>query len=450
MSEQINSYFGESLLSKVIENDDFLKLKQYGVSEEDFVTNSEKQVFKFISDYAEVNRGQMPDYRTVVGNFPTFTIRNSVQDSYEFLVNQLKSYTTQLRVQNFMKTTAAEKFGELNGLEFIDFMMDNLDNFKQQADVRKEVGTDVIGDYKDFLIEYQDRKEGKSHKIWKSAFHTNVDYYSGNMYSWYGRSGRGKSILTMVEVLESAMQGATCLIWAMEMSKFEWLSRAYSYLSGRTKLHEALQKGEEPLEGFPVAELLNGTLNTMDETLFESFLSNLNEYIPGKIILRSVDDVDFYKRGCKQLESDILSVPGGVDVVLIDPIYYMDFERGTTVAGSDVANTSKKLRHIAGYYKCVIHVLTQAEEIKNDRNSNGEREIRVPNRSEIKKTKAVLEDAANTFGIDTCNGQFRIELGKGRNGGEGTVIEGIFLPGVGLVYEPQKTDLAKIAEELGF
>lgn len=436
-----NTYFGEFLLSKVIEENDVTQLIKHGITEADFVTDGEKQVYKFIMDYAEKNRNNAPDYRTITAEFDNFNFRPSVQDSYEFLTAQIKSYATQLRVQNFLQTKAVPMFEELDGIKFIDYMVDELTYIKQRADYRTKIGTDMALDVDGFLAEYESRKDGKSFKSWKSAFPSMPDYLSSNMYTWYARSGRGKSVFTMVEALEACMQGATVLIWAMEMPKFEWLSRAYAYLSAKAKGNN--------VSGYDANQLMKGGLAEIDEIEFKDFLRNLNKNLKGKLIIRAVDDMDFHQRGCKQLEADILQTKA--DVVVLDPIYYMDMENNTSkVAGGDVANTSKKLRYIAGAYKVVLHVITQAEEVKDDRDEEGNRELRVPVRAEIKKTKAVLEDASMTIGLDTCDGTFRIELGKGRQGGEGKIIEGIYLPQVGIVYEPQENELARLANEYGF
>ena len=436
-----NTYFGEFLLSKVIEENDITALIKHGVSVEDFVTDGEKKVYNFIMDYAGQNRNHAPDYRTVTAEFDNFNFRPNVQDSYEFLTAQIKSYATQLRVQNFLQTKAVPMFEELDGMKYIDYVVEELSYIKQRADFRTKVGTDMALDVDGFLAEYESRKAGLSFKSWKSAFPSMPDYLSSNMYTWYARSGRGKSIFSMVEALEACIQGATVLIWAMEMPKFEWLSRAYAYVSARSKGNN--------ISGYDANQLMKGGLNDKDETGFKDFLRNLNSNLKGKLIVRSVDDMDFAQRGCKQLEADILQTKA--DVVVLDPIYYMDMEANTSkVAGGDVANTSKKIRQIAGAYKVVIHVITQAEEVKDDRDEEGKRELRVPVRAEIKKTKAVLEDASMTIGLDTCDGTFRIELGKGRQGGEGQIIEGIYVPQVGLVYEPKSNELSRMATEYGF
>ena len=212
---------------------------------------------------------------------------------------------------------------------------------------------------------------------------------------------------------------------------------------------EQINKEESVMAGFDANEIMQGKLSDADEQGFRIFLKHLNSEISGKIIIRSVDDMDFYNRSCAELEKDILQTKA--DIVVVDPIYYMDYEKNSSnVAGGDVANTSKKIRRIAGTHKVVMHVITQADEVKDDRDDEGNRELKVPVRAEVKKTKQVLEDASLLIGLDTCDGAFRIELGKGRQGGEGDIIEGIYLPRIGLVYEPQMSEYAQMANEFGF
>jgi replicative DNA helicase len=240
----------------------------------------------------------------------------------------------------------------------------------------------------------------------------------------------------MEEAIEAAAQGANVLVWAMEMSRFEWMARAYSSISARAGIVNANIDGIDYEAGFENRALLTGKLSDEFEAGFEVFLTQMaeGEHLPGNITLRAADDADFFKRDVKQLEADILATKA--DVVVVDPIYLMDYEANTSkVAGGDVANTSKRIRRLAGLTGAVIHVITQADEVKDDRDDDGNRELRAPKRAEIKKTKAVLEDAANVFGIDTLDGSGIIEIGKGRNGGEGTQVEVLYLPNYGIVRE---------------
>jgi replicative DNA helicase len=321
-----------------------------------------------------------------------------------------------------------------------EWLQSEVESIKINTNTSSKIGTDIKADAESFLAEYRKRKAGESFKIWRSKF-PNINeqiggYLSGNMYTWYGRSGRGKSVFTMEEAIEAAAQGANVLVWAMEMSRFEWMARAYSSISARAGTVNANIDGIDYEAGFENRALLTGKLSDEFEAGFEIFLTQMaeGEHLPGNITLRAADDADFFKRDVKQLEADILATKA--DVVVVDPIYLMDYEANTSkVAGGDVANTSKRIRRLAGLTGAVIHVITQADEVKDDRDEEGNRELRAPKRAEIKKTKAVLEDAANVFGIDTLDGSGIIEIGKGRNGGEGTQVEVLYLPNYGIVRE---------------
>ncbi|WP_319800794.1 hypothetical protein [Brevibacillus sp. WF146] len=97
---------------------------------------------------------------------------------------------------------------------------------------------------------------------------------------------------------------------------------------------------------------------------------------------------------------------------------------------------------MAGRTQTVIHGITQAEEVRDDKDDEGNRELRPPTRAELKKSKAFLEDSALTLGIDTLDGIGVIQLNKGRNGGEGVTVEVVYLPNYGIVKELETGDVA--------
>lgn len=435
-------------ISKAIENNDVSALKRYGISKGDAPTNSEKQLLEFVLDYAEKNRGQAPSYATVVTECPDFNYTPQVGDSYDYLTKQIKGYSAKKWLIELINGKQGEGASWLertlnensDGVEVLKLLREQTEQAIINTNTRSKIGTNVRTDGQSFLDEYRKRKTGDSFKLWKSKFPSINEqiggYLSGNLYTWYGRSGRGKSVFTMEEAIEAAMQGANVLVWAMEMSRFEWMARAYSAISGRDGIASDTINGVDYEVGFENKALLTGKLTDEFEAGFEVFLMRMaeGEYLPGNIILRAADDDDFYKRDVRQLEADILATKA--DVVLVDPIYLMDYEANTSkTAGGDVANTSKRIRRIAGQTGAAIHVITQAEEVRDDTDEDGNRELRPPKRAEIKKTKAVLEDATNTFGIDTLDGAGIIEIGKGRNGGEGTQVEVLYMPNYGIVRE---------------
>lgn len=430
--------YGELLLSRAIDANDVGVLKRYGVDESHFI-GPDRKAYRFIVDYAERNRGQAPSYATVVGEIDGFTYVPAVSDSYEWLASQIKAIAAKRELRKLLEGDFSNKYtSERDGNILIDDLISDLQSIKIRTNVRNEVGTDVKKAGENFLDEYRNRKEGKSFKIWRSNFPAiNQEiggYLSGNLYTWYGRSGRGKSVFTLTEAIEAAVQGANVLVWALEMPKYEILSRIISMLSARDGVATDTINGIEREVGFENKQMLMGKLTDDFEQGLETFLSYISDIIPGNIVIRAVDDEDFYKRDARQLEADIITT--NADVVIVDPIYYMTYEANTSkTAGGDAAATSKRLRHIAGFTKSVIHVITQADEVKDDTDEDGNRELRAPKRAEIKKTKAVLEDAVNTFGIDTVDSLGIIELGKGRNGGEGKRVEILYLPNYGIVRE---------------
>jgi hypothetical protein len=445
-------HYTQMLLSKAIDDNNVQALTKYGITAKDCTTDGDRQTLRFILDYAEKNRGQAPGYAVVTAECPDFVYTPMVGDSYEFLAKEIKKHSAKVQFAELVNGKVDEKTGkevpglfgkkfeELDGNSFLEWLQSEVESIKINTNTSSKIGTDVKADAESFLDEYRKRKDGESFKIWKSKFASiNREiggYYSGNMYTWHGRSGRGKSVFTMEEAVEAAAQGANVLIWAMEMSRFEWMARAYSSISARAGIVNANIEGVNYEAGFENRALLTGGLSEEFEAGFEVFLLQLaeGEHLPGNITVRAADDVDFFNRGVKQLEADILATKA--DVVVVDPIYLMDYEANTSkVAGGDVANTSKRIRRLAGLTGSVIHVITQADEVKDDRDDEGNRELRAPKRAEIKKTKAVLEDAANVFGIDTLDGAGIIEIGKGRNGGEGTQVEVLYLPNYGIVRE---------------
>lgn len=427
--------------SKLIDDNNVAALTKHGITERD-LPEGDRQTFRFIREYQQAN-GTAPSYATLAAECPTFTYTPQVGDSYDYLAREIKKHSAQQQFAALVNEQLGEKFetvGQKDIFSLFDWLQTEVESIKLRTSVRDSIGTNVKLDGQSFLDEYRKRKAGDSFKIWKSKFPGINEqiggYLSGNMYTWYGRSGRGKSVFTMEEAIEAAMQGATVLVWAMEMSRFEWMARAYSAISGRAGIASDTIKGVDYEVGFENKALLTGKLTEEFEAGFEVFLMRMaeGEYLPGNLILRAADDDDFYKRDVRQLEADILATKA--DVVLVDPIYLMDYEANTSkTAGGDVANTSKRIRRLAGQTGAVIHIITQAEEVRDDTDEDGKRELRPPKRAEIKKTKAVLEDATNTFGIDTLDGAGIIEIGKGRNGGEGTQVEVLYMPNYGIVRE---------------
>jgi replicative DNA helicase len=428
--------YGQMLLSKVIDNNDVNALKRFGINADHFETAGERETYRFIVDYAERNRGQAPDFRTVVAECQAFDYQPNVEDSYEFLARQVKDHAAKRMFNDLVASNDLDANFQKDFESFAKWLTDSVESIKIRTSVRNKIGTDLKTVGEQFLAEYERRKAGDSFRVWKSKFSVIGNYTSGNMYVVYGKSGRGKSVTSLEDAVEMALQGANVLIWSMEMSWFEVWVRLFVSMSGRKGLTTAEFNGMDLDAGFNADELRKGQLSPEFETAFRFFVDTVNDEIPGNIIVRAVDDDEFVGRSIRDLEADILATKA--DVVIIDPFYYLDYERNSSkTAGGDAAETSKKLRRLTGRLGVVTIAITQADEKQENKDDDGNRELKLPEREDVKKTKQLLEDAYMLIAVDTDYKQGRglIGINKGRDGGEGTSTEIIYIPQVGVVRE---------------
>lgn len=456
--------YGESFLSRLLDDGTTMAIREFGVRREDFATTVEREVFDFITEYASTNRGKTPDYRTVVERFPDFYYREGVTDSYRYLVGELKSYAAKRAVVDMFagnpdergkptQPTVEDIINENDGNLAIEDLISRLESIKMRTSVRDSVGTDLKRDGEKIKAEYERRKAGESYRIWESFLPIINEeaggYASSNVYVVYGKSGRGKSAITLMEAIHLAMQGANVLIWSMEMGSYELFVRIFTYYS---RIIGGIAKrqinGVDMDVGFNSSDLRNGSLNEEFEEKFFDFLAEINELLSGNIIVRGVDDDDFTDRSLRALESDIIQTEA--DVVVLDPFYYMDYEANTSrKTGGDAENTSKALRRLTGKMDVVTIAVTQAEETEEEKDSAGTREIKLPERKHVKKTKQLLEDAALLIAADTnyLDGRGLVGINKGRNGGEGKEQEIIYLPQYGII-EPLTLDEAALMDAI--
>lgn len=456
--------YGTLLISKAIEANDPNALLRFNIAENDLPTQGERKAFRYVMQYAEQHRGQAPTAEMVSHEVPEFEPDFSIEASWDYLAKNLKDRAAEREFIEIMngrmdpesgrqvqepqlekRFIEAQKSGDMGS--FFEWLTKQAESLKMRTNVRNSVGTDIKRDIDKFKAEYENRKVGESFRIWRSKFdfinRAMGGYVSSNVYVIYGKSGRGKSAIALEEVVNCAMQGANVLIWSMEMGWYEVLVRLYVSISGSLGVTTANLNGVDMEAGFNSRDVRQGNLNEEFEAGFMEFLGRLNDILPGNITVRGVDDEDFGSRTLRDLKSDIIETKA--DVVLVDPFYYLDYEANTSkTAGGDAANTSQKLRRLAGHTKATIFALTQADEEDEKSGEDGQRELKLPQRKDVKKTKALLEDAALLIAVDTNakEGRGMIGLNKGRDGGEGESAEIIYLPQIGVVKQPEAGEAA--------
>lgn len=440
----MSSNYGSMLLSKVIDSENEKVLTKYNVDSESFLSETDRKVYDFITDYADKNRGQTPSYATVVTEIPEFDYIPNVTDGFEYLSSKVRQRKAQRDFVDLVQREIPhmyEDVGQSDMSEMIDILQDKMDMIKERTKSGVQVGMNIKTDIDDFEEEYRKRQIGESNKVFPSFLSfindaTGGGYASGNIYTVFGKSGRGKSVITDFEAANMAVNGANILIWSMEMGEYDTVTRIYSFISAIIGLTKAKVGDVEYDSGFDSGKLRRGNLDENMEREFFRMLREINHHVKGNITVRGVDDPSFRKRNLKQLESDIEET--NADVVVVDPFYYLDYEANTSkTTGGDAAATSERLRHLAGSTDTVIFAITQADETEDVEDNEGNREIKSPSRSDVKKTKQLLEDAALLIGIDTDYKQKMgvVSLSKGRNGGEGEQAEIVYIPSIGVVQE---------------
>jgi replicative DNA helicase len=431
--------YGETFISRVLDTGDVQAFYRFGLTSEFFPTKAEQSAREFILKYSEQHNGRVPDYRTVEGEIEGFTYIPEATDSLQFLADGIKEHAARVRVSDFLVSKElAEDFESKSMDEFIAATTAVLEGIRRDTNKGVSVGIDLKRDIDRYLKEFEERKAGKSVSMWRSKFsrinHAIGAYYGGNVYAWFGRTGRGKTAIVLHEAIEAARQGATVLIWSMELPFYELVSRIIAGISSYESLLEVLTEDGTVDAGFNYRALVSGQMAPEMEELLYKFLQKLNSTLKGNIVVRTVDDETFTDRSVSRLDAEIKQVEA--DVVVIDPIYYLDMEKNTSkTAGGDVAKTSQALRRIAGKNKVVVHVLTQAEEIKDDTDEDGHRRLVLPKRAEVKKAKQIMEDAAAQIALDSMDGRALLGVVKGRDGGEDIVTELQFMPEIGVIRE---------------
>ncbi|MFP7197009.1 DnaB-like helicase C-terminal domain-containing protein [Bacillus licheniformis] len=431
--------YGVLMLSKVIEQNDPNALLRFNITAEDLPTEGERKALRYITEYAEKHGGQAPTAEMVANEVPDFQPDFNIEANYDYLAEKLRKQAALREFVDIAEKELPERFSQAqdNPEELFSWLTEKVESLKIRTNVRSSIGTDIKKDTDKFKAEYENRKAGESFRIWLSKFdfinRAMGGYVSSNVYVIYGKSGRGKSAIALEEAINCAMQGANVLIWSMEMGWYEVLVRLYVSISASIGVTKANLDGVDIEAGFNSRDVRQGKLSDEFESGFMEFLDKMNELIPGNIIVRAVDDEDFDSRKLRDLKADILETKA--DVVLIDPFYYLDYEKNTSkTAGGDAAETSKKLRRLAGQTKTTVFALTQAEEGEG---KDADSELKLPQRKDVKKTKALLEDAALLIAVDTNaeEGRGLIGLNKGRDGGEGQRAEIVYLPQFGVIKQ---------------
>jgi hypothetical protein len=437
----------ELLLSRVIDNNDVGALKRFSI-EADHLYGADRKALEYITEYAEHNRGQAPSYATISGDVEGFNYIPDVSDSFEWLAGQVKKqsgfrlwYEKLIGTDEDKKRNKPSEFEEIfnkKDPELLDeWLLKTSESIKMRTSVRNEIGKDLTQLKNDFREEYKRRKEGRSFKMWETPFKAlNKEiggFYSGDIYGVMAESGRGKSYLIIAFVDALLRQGANVLVKSFELKAYLWLSRLFSIM---TAVDETLTDNEGRKVGIPNKEILTGKLNEDYETYFLTLVDTINEYYPGNLVLQAKGD-DELTRSISDLDKELHTAPE-IDVVVVDPIYGFSDVYGRNsnkTTGGAAEQAARYFEQVIGKHDVVGIYAVQATVEKKQGDDEGNRELRLPDRSSVKTSKALLEIATNLFSFDSCDNLAMLGVEKGRNGSEDYRLELTALLDYGVLRE---------------
>ena len=439
---------GQQLLSKIIDEGTTQALAKYNVKRSDFPSRIEQAAYDFVTAYAESNGGAAPSVATFVANNPQITYIPEVTDSYEYLAGQLKDAVGKREFAEYINSPEFTRSYETLATDaFLNSLTERLARIKMETrtGVPEKVGNsfDDLGAM--FTNEYEQRKAGKSFKLWRTPFESLNEeiggLYSGDVYGIMAESGRGKTYLSEVVVDALLRQGANVFVKSYEVKWYSWIARLFSIA---TAYEEVLTDDRGVKVGVPNKGLLAGALDSDIEAYILDFAAKIHEYYPGNLVLQAKGDAEL-TRTLDELDRELADHPE-IDVVVIDPFYGLSDVYGRNsnkTTGGAAEQAARRLETIIGAHDVVGIYTIQANTEKQDTEDGEAREIKLPKRDQVKTTKAVLEIATNLFAFDAANGVGKLGVEKGRNGGEGFVIELLALMDYGVLREPDKRAQAK-------
>lgn len=434
-----NEFTAEMLLSKVIDQNEVDILTRYNVDESHFTTKAEKEAYRFIKSYASGNGGNAPSPEVLTSKVSEFTYYANISDDYRYLVRQVKDYSAKVEAMEFLQNEAPKKFEELDGKSFLEWLQKTSEHAIIRTSVRESVGKSLEDLGVEMLTEYENRKQGKSAKLWKTPYERLNEaiggFYSGDIYGVIAESGRGKSYLIIRFIHDLLKQGANILVKSYELKAYLWLSRLVSVLTAE---EGDIRDENNRKVGLPNKQILSGRLEGETEEYFTQVVQRLNSFYPGNLYLQAKGDRDL-TRSLKELDSELYQRPD-IDVVVVDPFYGLDDVYGRNsnrTAGGAAEQAARYFEQVVGKHDVVGIYAVQATVEKKQRDEDeGGRELKLPTRDQVKTSKALLEIATILFSFDNDgDGQAQLGIEKGRNGGEDVIVDLIALLDYGVLRE---------------
>ncbi|WP_214796538.1 MULTISPECIES: DnaB-like helicase C-terminal domain-containing protein [unclassified Exiguobacterium] len=412
------------LISKILDEKNLHITKQFNVTPDDFTT--QKPVFDFVREYVR-EYGETPDYRTVVENFDQFEYVPEVADTFPYLCKSLKSAVSKRRSFELLQKQAGEKFSSLNGLDFVNWLHEEVDSIRKVANVMSNAGINIAVNGVERKLWYEENKEQRSFSFIPTPYESLTKWLGGGFeigdyILLMAFTNRGKSWIATQFGQTAWRNGFGVLHYSPELSKKQ---QTYRF---------------ETVDGhYNNVDLRRGQLENEAEYL--EYLDTFNEENEAPYIIKTMEDLPD-GLSVDVIEADLQMNPN-VHMVIIDGFNLMVHGKGNNLR-NNMTTTSRRLRQVFGRYQVAGLVVHQtnasSEKENNEEDDDGLRMVKPPKLTDYSETIAIVQDCATGLTFDQKDGVGKLSIEKAREPSVGNVLDLLCNFNEGYIKEPSLTD----------
>jgi len=323
------------LVSKVIMDRDIVRVIEQGIKDEWFVDSDLRRVWKFVREHYS-NYREVPTHIAVHDNFPNFKILKNVEDTIDYLIDQMVSFRRRTLTRN-----GIENVIELVQQNDHEAALSEMSNTVTVVNAQGVIGTthlDLTKDPDKFWDEYQSVQNSVLlgvptgfDKIDKAT----AGLQGGQLITVIAPPKTGKSQICLRMATNVHDAGLTPMFQSFEMNNHEQTQRYYSMASNVSN-----------------ARLRLGNLNTQEEERLIKTIDGLKIKHPFHFV-DAVNGltVDSLMAKAEQLKPDVLFVDG---------VYLMlDQVTGEANTPQALTNITRALKRVAQRLDIPVIISTQ-------------------------------------------------------------------------------------------
>jgi replicative DNA helicase len=382
------------LLSKCLDLKDISILNKYSINSSSFRTQSE--AFKFIQGYVK-EYSETPPSETVEENCEHFEYE-AVEDNIAYLAKEVKNSIARLMTYELIQEKAAQKYQELSGTQFVDWLSTELEKVKVRTKISDTAGIDFATSGEIRKQMYLERKENVGGIFIPTPFPTLNTYLDGGMeISDYillqASTNVGKSWLSSLFAVTAWQNDFGVLYYSPELSRSQQLNRLDT-LNGHHS-NTGLKKG-----------------NLYTEDRYFKYLEDFTEKNTTPFIVKCMEDLPM-GLSVKTIEAD-LKIHEGIKFVVIDGLNLM-VHGGSENMRNRMTDTSRQLRQLFSRHAVVGLIVHQSKKSTAETDDVETAILNPPTLNDYSETRACIQDSAVVLGFDAKDGCGRIFLAKSRS-----------------------------------